>query len=204
MKSYDRQMAKWDTGKMAGADNGRGHNQTTASGKPFWPLDPRPEEIRIEDIGPQLARICRFGGALRAEVAFYSVAQHCCLVSDHLPPELRLEGLLHDAHEAYIGDMVKPLKLNLWKLGIDWKALEHPLELAVRRRFGLPDEMTPEVKRQDYLAVATEHLAVQHVTGEVDWGKLPKDTWPEGITPWSPLEAQWEFMHRFNHLYKGD
>lgn len=203
-EAYAHAMAQWDTGKMAGADSARGHNQSTASGKPFWVLDPRPEEIRIYDIAQQLSRVCRFGGALRDDVELYTVAQHCCHVSDHCPPELRLEGLLHDAHEAYIPDLLKPLKLNIKKLGWDWKLLEHPLELAVRRRFGLPDDMHPDVKQQDYIAVATEHFQLQHVTGEVDWG-VPPTLWQDlSIEPWHPRRARQEFLVRFYKLYKGD
>lgn len=204
-------LAKFDTGKLAGTDHGRGFNQSTASGLPLWILDPRPEDIRIGDIAEHTSRICRFGGALRRDVEIYTVAQHMCLVSDHLPPALKLEGLLHDAHEYAIGDKLKPIKLNLAKLcaervadGFDpWKAIEHRMELAVRRRFGLPDFMTPAVKEQDYLAVATEHRDVQNVTGLVDWGTLP-EPWPERIVPWGIFRARDEFMTRFNALYTGD
>lgn len=120
-----------DTKELCGADTGRGFNQTTGSGKPFWSMDPRPEDVRIEDIAAHLSRICRFGGALKdsvtlcedefphggagisAKIEIYSVAQHSVLVSYNVPPEYALEGLLHDAAEAYIGDMIKPIKTQL-------------------------------------------------------------------------------------------
>ena len=193
---YLAEMAKFDTSKMVGKDGPRGYNQTTSSGAPFWVADPRPQDIRIYDIASQLARICRFGGALRDDVEHYSVAQHCCLVSDHLPPELALEGLLHDAHEAYIGDMIKPIKVQL---GVEWKILEGRIEAAVRRRFGLPEHMTPAVKEQDYLAVATEHNQLQPYSPTVDWGTPPKP-WPDIITPWPAFRARSEFLRRFNAL----
>lgn len=202
--SYSTEMRKFDTGKMAGANNGRGYNQTSAGGYPFYALDPRPEEIRIEEIAAQLSRMCRFNGALRDDVEIYSVAQHCCLVSDHCPPEHRLEGLLHDAHEYMLGDMSKPVKMNLALLaGADyWKQLEHIVEKAVRAKFGLPERMTPAVKEQDYYAVATEHRDLQVHTGAVDWGN-PPPPWVETIYPWHPSLARQEFMRRFNNLYKG-
>lgn len=201
---YLEELAKFDTGKMAGTDRGRGYNQSTASGLPLWVMDPRPDDIRIYDIAAQLSRICRFGGALRDDVEIYTVAQHCCLVSDHLPPALRLEGLLHDAHEYAIGDKLKPLKMNLATLdGGAWKELEHHFEVAVRRRFGLPDKMTPAVKEQDYIAVATEHRQLQTITGQVDWGTLPPP-WPETIEPWGVMRARDEFLDRFYLLYKGE
>lgn len=204
-ESYARSMAKFDTGKMAGKHTERGYNQTSASGRPFWALNPGADEISIFDISEQLSRLCRFNGALRRDVEIYTVAQHSCLVSDHCPPELRLEGLLHDAHEYMLGDMSKPIKMNLALIaGADhWKALEQRVELAVRRRFGLPERMTPAVKEQDYIAVATEHRDLQNNTGQVDWG-TPPPPWPERIEPWGVFRARDEFMSRFIALYPGD
>lgn len=199
---YQQQMKKFDTGKMAGADTGRGYNQTSASGHPFWALDPRPEDIRTYDIAAQLSRMCRFNGALRDDVEIYTVAQHCCLVSDHCPPELALEGLLHDAHEYMVGDMSKPIKMNLNIVAGDdyWKVLEHRVERVLRLKFGLPKCMTPAVKEQDYIAVATEHRDLQNNTGEVDWG-TPPTPWPETIIPWGVHRSRAEFLRRFHALY---
>lgn len=70
----------------------------TYTGRQFWPLDPRAEDIDIRDVAHHLSLICRFNGAGRA---FYSLAQHSCLVADTLDAPLKLWGLLHDAAEAY-------------------------------------------------------------------------------------------------------
>lgn len=97
---------KFDTQDLCGAKTERGYNMTCASGLPFWPADPRPGDVRIEDIAAHLSRICRFNGALKATVEIvtdvevegstgyslirhevaeiYSVAQHSVLVCDHL------------------------------------------------------------------------------------------------------------------------
>src|ERR1700724_2684254 len=80
--------------------------QQTFTGRRFYPLSPRVEDVCIEDIAHALSNICRYGGHCRE---FYSVAQHCNMVSDWMP-EFKLEGLLHDSPEAYIGDMVRPVK----------------------------------------------------------------------------------------------
>ncbi|HQP24038.1 MAG TPA: hypothetical protein PLP16_02645, partial [Smithellaceae bacterium] len=79
----------------------------TFSGIAFDLLDPKPEMILVEDIVHSLSLINRFNGAAKFP---YSVAQHSLYVAGLLPPELKLQGLLHDAPEAYVGDMVSPLK----------------------------------------------------------------------------------------------
>ena len=170
----------------------RGYNMVTASGQPFWPASPQAKDIRIYDIAWQLARTCRFAGALREGVEIYSVAQHSCLVSDHCPPEFKLEGLLHDAHEYVFGDVIRPVKASL--------PGERPAEVAldrlIRAKYGLPVSLSPEVKEQDFRAVVTERRDLLPPHPDVDWGELP-EPWPERIEPWLPSEAAREFIKRF-------
>ncbi|MFG1319866.1 hypothetical protein [Xanthobacter autotrophicus] len=83
---------------------------TTASGRTWRLLDPSPADVDFRDIAAHLAKACRFAGACHVP---YSVAQHSVVVADQLPPTLRLYGLLHDAHEAYIGDIPAPMKAAL-------------------------------------------------------------------------------------------
>lgn len=232
-----------DTGELCGPRTDRGYNQTTASGYPFWVLDPRPEDIRIEDIAAHLSRICRFGGALREYVIVpdpdsfsghgvtpvfvetYSVAQHSVLVSRNVPQEFALEALLHDAAEAYVGDVIKPIKLLLepdWdeiaKLAgfgdvfaatlcfaiSSFSRIEGRVDAAIRTKFGLPLEMSPEVKEADYRAVLTEHRDLQIDRGLVDWGFPSTEPWSERIVPVLPSVARAQFLQRFNELYEGE
>ncbi len=79
----------------------------TYTGQQFSYESPTADMIRIEDIGHALSMICRFGGQARE---FYSVAQHSLLVAELAPQEFAFDALLHDASEAYCGDMVRPLK----------------------------------------------------------------------------------------------
>lgn len=91
------------------ATQGRiGRWMQTFTGRKFYPLDPRASEVCIEDIAHHLA----FGGSRYrgATLVYYSVAEHSVLVSEHVPPEFARQALLHDAMEAYIGDMIRPLK----------------------------------------------------------------------------------------------
>lgn len=191
----------FDTGKLCGHKTDRGFNQSTASGRPFYCGDPQPEDIRIYDIAAQLARICRFGGALRDDIDHYSVAQHSVLVSRHVPQGFELEGLLHDAAEAYIGDMIKPVKIA-YLVDSRWRTLEWRLDRVIRAKYGLKKNVSPEVKQADYFAVATEHRDIQATNQGVDWGPLP-EPWPDKIHPVGSRLARAMFLDRFNELTGG-
>jgi hypothetical protein len=82
----------------------------TYSGRQFWPLDPRVEDVHLEDIAHALSNVCRYTGHVRE---FYSVAEHSVHVSWSCEPEDALWGLLHDASEAYLADMARPVKQNM-------------------------------------------------------------------------------------------
>ncbi|MCR4926104.1 MAG: phosphohydrolase [Clostridiales bacterium] len=88
---------------------------STFSGIRFNPTEPAVQNIKIEDIAHALSLICRGNGHIRA---FYSVAQHsiCCAVEAEkrgYSKRIQLLCLLHDASEAYIGDMTRPLKRQI-------------------------------------------------------------------------------------------
>lgn len=83
----------------------------TSSGR-IWPLlTATAQDVHWPDIARQLARIPRFGGC--TDDGIYSVAQHSVAVMRLVPPAARGHALLHDAHEAYVGDMITPLKRAL-------------------------------------------------------------------------------------------
>ena len=102
----------------------------TFSGKIFHPLDPNPEEICIEDIAHCLANICRFHGSVNR---FYSVAEHSCHISRYCDPKYALEGLMHDASEAYIIDVPSPVKYELPK----YKIIEKRIEKVIAQKWNL-------------------------------------------------------------------
>ena len=110
---------------------------------------PTPEMIRIEDIAHALALINRFAGHTREP---YSVARHSIYVAEVLPPSLKLEGLLHDAAEAYLGDVTSPLK----ELLPDYRIIETRVEDVIRRKFNLPAIASHEVRVADLRLCATE------------------------------------------------
>lgn len=98
----------------APGDHRNGDWTQTYMGVQFWPLDPRPHEILLEDIAHSLAKICRYNGH---SIDHYSVAEHSVLVSQHVRPEHRLQALMHDAPEAYLGDVIRPVKKYLKDFG---------------------------------------------------------------------------------------
>lgn len=126
-----------------------GNWMQTYSGRQFWPLDPRADEVHIEDIAHHLSAICRYNGACER---FYSVAEHSVAVSYNVPSEMALLGLLHDATEAYVGDVIRPIKAHL----IGYKEIEQSVWRAIADRFGLPHELPPEVKIADNAVLLAE------------------------------------------------
>lgn len=126
----------------------------TYSGGRFWPLEPLAKDVRIGDIAHALAMQCRFTGHCRE---FYSVAQHSVLVSELCPPELRLWGLLHDAAEAYLADVARPVKHLPEMRG--YRAAEARIMNAIAEAFGLELPIPAAVKKADTIALGAEALA---------------------------------------------
>lgn len=168
----------------------------TAHGR-FYPLDPRPEEIHIEDIARALSRICRFGGHSRA---FYSVAQHSVHVSELCTPEHALAGLLHDAAEAYIGDMVRPLKRN--EAMLPFQAVEHGIMCVVWERFDLPHgyDIGRKIAHADEVMLATEARDLMDIRDWDSYSNIVAQVLPEKIIPWSMERAEDAFLARFYSL----
>ena len=167
----------------------------TFSGRQFWPLDPRADEVDIKDIAHALANICRFGGHC---ISFYSVAQHCLLVSRLVPDHLRLAALLHDAAEAYIGDMVRPLKRFIPQ----FREIEHHIEAVIGQHFEVAlVPMDPAIKRADEIALMTEKRDVVGPSPQ-KWNETATPA-AETVVPLRPVDAERLFLLRFRELWHG-
>lgn len=158
------------------------------------------KDIQIEDIAASTAKLCRFTGHCKA---FYSVAQHSVLVSKIVPPEYALAGLLHDATEAYINDLSRPLKLIVPQYG----EFEHTrLWPVIAARFDLPDVLPPCIKEADNIALVTEKRDLMPepvgMTNEWEWAKdiAPRVRRIKPIEDWREARAQ--FMARYRALTK--
>jgi hypothetical protein len=163
----------------------------TFTGKQFWPLEPNSQDVCLEDIAHALALQCRFNGHCRC---FYSIAEHSLRVTQILPPELQLLGLFHDAAEAYVGDMVRPLKRQLPA----FEVAEREVWAVLAAKFGLPESLPREVVHADNTLLATEARDIMAPT-PAPWVPLP-DPLPERIVPWNWRYAESYFLQRARQL----
>ena len=113
-------------------------------------MDFKEEHVEIEDIAHSLSNLCRHNGHING---FYSVSQHCMRVSTKLAElgfnnKIQLCGLLHDASEAYLGDLAAPIKHYLH----DYNKLEKIYQDVIFRRFDIESEWHKyhtEIKKVD-------------------------------------------------------
>mgnify|MGYP005850916999 FL=1 len=157
----------------------------TYTGRMFWPMRPRVEDLDIRDIAHSLAMQCRFNGHCRV---FYSVAEHCVRVSRILPQELAAWGLLHDAAEAYMSDLPRPVKQSL----PEFAAAEERLLQVVADRFGLAWPIPQAVWQADDALLATEARDLMAPPPK-SWG-LSVPPLPAPIVPVSTGQAEEMFL----------
>jgi hypothetical protein len=172
-------------------------------------MNPKPEQIEIKDIALSLSRICRFTGHCHE---FYSVAEHSVRVSrlcstllterGSTVEEVRVQalwGLLHDASEAYVADLSRPVKHAPGMAG--YRALEKLVQRVVCRRFGLHQDEPAVVKEADTILLTTEARDLMSPL-HPDWEHKPPKykILEETIVPVDWRTARDMFMKRFNEL----
>ncbi len=167
----------------------------TKSGNFFNFLSPHESEFDITDIAHGLSNICRFNGQCSH---FYSVAQHSVLASMHITPEFAFDALMHDAAEAFIGDVTSPLK----QLLPEYKIIEHRVEQEISNRFGVSFPLPPQVKEIDLIMVVTEKRdLLPHIIPAGSW-ECVRNIVPltAKIDPWPPAVAYACFLNRYHQL----
>lgn len=179
---------------VTGPDDRRGGWIQTYSGGRFWPMDPRIDDVKLEDIAHHLSMRARFSGAC---TSLLSVAQHSVLLSFQVPggPEARFAALHHDDTEAFLPDVPTPVKPYI----PFWRMLEGTHEHAiVLGAFGVDATALKCIKPYDKRIVADEAAALLRPS-EHKWKVRPE---PLGISirPWSPAEAEERFLERHAEL----
>ena len=172
----------------------------TYTGKLISPVDPDPNEIDIVDIAHALSMMCRFGGHSNE---FYSVAQHsylCSLLTEDL--NLAIVLLLHDASEAYIHDIITPLKPYI----SSYKDIENTVMQRIFEKFDLKwplsDEYKKKVKDIDNIMLLTEFKNfMSKIPDDCEIAKHYKPLDLE-INANSPEIAKINFISRFKELVK--
>jgi 5'-deoxynucleotidase YfbR-like HD superfamily hydrolase len=143
--------------------------RSTNSGLVFDFVNPTEDMVDIEDVAHALSHLCRFTGHCDR---FYSVAEHsligALIFMERGDDELAFEFLMHDAHEAYVGD----LSTNLKKLCPDFKIIEERVDKLIRRKYNMANEMSSEVKQMDIKMLATEKSNLLYNHRFSDWAVL--------------------------------
>lgn len=164
----------------------------------------KPENVRLDDIVFALSHNNRYTG----HAGRYSVAEHCCHVSDHLLNRTgncasAMAGLLHDAHEAYTGDLNYPMQLALGKEFCErWKAKSREIDIAILQALnlhGLVPIYDSDVKRTDVRILLDERNALMSAPPQ-DWDCEFEDPLDIIIYRWRPEQAGVEWRTRFHSL----
>lgn len=163
------------------------------TGKRIDPFNMTADDVCIEDIAHSLSHICRFNGNC---CEFYSVSQHSIYVASLLPPEFKFVGLMHDATEAYCGDMIRPIKSAM----PTYQALERIIWASIAEKYGLPLVLPNEVKVADNIMLMTERRDLMPATPD-DWGvkEYAADFF---VYPKPPKQAKSNFLSFFHRLHK--
>lgn len=163
----------------------------TFTGRQFWPLDPRPEDIDIADIAHALSLTCRFGGHCRN---FYSVAEHSVLLASYVTPANALWALLHDAAEAYLCDVPRPVKPFL----PGFREMEAGIMAAIVQRFRLPEDQPSEIKIVDG-RILMDEAAQNMAQPPIRWNDTGQALGIH-IRCWTAREAEAQFLAAFARL----
>ncbi|MHC4215848.1 MAG: phosphohydrolase [Planctomycetota bacterium] len=163
----------------------------------FYFDDPTPEMINILDIANALANCCRYTGHV---AQFYSVAEHSVLISQCClqTTDLKMWALLHDATEAYIGDMNWPLKQKPYMR--DYCTLEKKIMNVIAEKFQLSEGFCPDIIKELDRCICQDEREALLPPSDKSWGINPDDKINVKIECWQPHYARSRFLNRFKEL----
>ena len=171
---------------------------TTYSGRLFYPLSPRIEDIELEDIIHSLPMKCRFTCQVKW---FLSVAQHSVMVSDQVSEKNVLCALLHDATEAYLPDIATPIKPHI----PGFVGIEDRLYSVIALKFGLPDPIPEEVHKADKRMRATEDRDLMTQVPAVSGKSCSPSVYLPyrlRVIPWNMAQAELYFREALDRAFK--
>lgn len=172
----------------------------TYTGRRFRLDKPIAEDVNLVDIAHSLSMICRYTGHCKFH---YSVGQHSILVAQILMQQQSkycLEGLFHDAAEAYYGDVSSPLKALLRESTTAYDGLSAKCEAVIAKKFGLVYPWPTEVHDADKMAYVIERRDVMHPSADVDWGKMPQPMEPFKLSPMVQADVSDAFLRLYTIL----
>jgi hypothetical protein len=169
----------------------------TYTGRAFWPLNPTPDAISVIDIAHALSNQCRYSGHV---AFFYSVAQHCCLLASYLANRGGsaldcLQILMHDAPEAYLVDIPRPVKQYM----PEYRVWDHAINDVIREWMGWKGMPLPSFQDEFDSRIIVDERAALMSRSHNDWGHKLE---PMGIIiePWTPEEAERRFLEIYAAL----
>ena len=165
------------------------------SGDSFYPLEPEFSKVDIYDIAHSLSLLCRYGGHTKE---FYSVAEHSIMVSHLVSSDNALWGLLHDASEAYLVDLPRPIKIHM----PDYIAAEKRLMRHICNNFRLNENEPTEVKEADCRITCNERTLLNPPINQWDSKWLHKPFENIFFMLYDPKTAEKKFLERFFQLTK--
>jgi len=187
--------------KISDVGSAKGHDPNsiaTFTGKFVCPHKLTLDDIDIKDIAHALSNICRFGGH---SLKFYLVAQHSVIGAEVLKEmrtskRIQLSFLLHDAGEAYLYDIARPLKHLKEFEG--YLIIQNKIDNLINEKFSV-DINNQMIKDLDNIMLSTEK---RDVMPDREWSKLPTPLFRH-IKPWEPETAESQFLISFNeYTYK--
>jgi hypothetical protein len=174
-------------------DGRKGNWMQTFSGRAFWPMDPRPEEICIEDIAHALSQICRYLGHC---IRFQSVAEHSVLLYRAVPQELKRAALMHDSPEAYVVDLPRPIKPFIRQ----YKYVERDVAEAIKKKYKIDDLYPPALAKYDTRILVDEQQQ-NMAPPPMPWESADLEPLGVKLEFWSPQVAEIMFLSAFREAF---
>lgn len=189
-------------GVIAAPQEETGSQIVTYTGRAVDPLDMKPEDLHILDIAHSLSLQCRFTGHVRK---FYSVAQHSVLCAElalerHMALVDPLALLLHDASEAYLSDIARPVKRAVG-FGERYGEVEDGIQAVVAKAWGLEYPFPPLIHMVDETLLRAEQRDLMRPFPDGPEYPEPPLSYPQRIEPLSPAEAELQFLRTYHKLW---